>query len=70
MSKSYEHLLPPSWKRQIADWLVEDTPSFDYGGYVVGDDLKEAFLWGKGKDVAVLAGSPFVNEIFNQLECT
>ncbi|KAH8830380.1 Quinolinate phosphoribosyl transferase [Flagelloscypha sp. PMI_526] len=70
MTKSYEHLLPPSWKRQIADWLAEDTPSFDYGGYVVGEDLKEAFLFGKGTEVAVLAGSPFFTEIFNQLGCS
>lgn len=66
---SFEHLLPPSWKQQVAGWLLEDTPSFDYGGYVVGEVFREAFLFGKGSQPAVLAGSPFVDEIFTQLDC-
>ncbi|KAF8640086.1 hypothetical protein AX17_001326 [Amanita inopinata Kibby_2008] len=70
MSNRYEHLLPPSWKTTIATWLAEDTPSFDYGGYVVGEVQREAHLLGKGKDAAVLAGSPFFTEIFAQLGCT
>lgn len=65
----FEHLLPPSWKQQIAAWLAEDIPSFDYGGYVVGEAEREAFLLGKGFEPAVLAGSPFVTEIFKQLDC-
>jgi nicotinate-nucleotide pyrophosphorylase (carboxylating) len=68
-ANSYEHLLPPSWKRQVAEWLAEDTPSFDYAGYVVGEVKREAFLLGKGHQPAVLAGSPFVTEIFTQLGC-
>lgn len=68
-TKSYEHLLPPSWKLHVAEWLAEDTPSFDYGGYVVGEVEREAFLLGKGHQLAVLAGSPFVTEIFAQLGC-
>jgi hypothetical protein len=67
--KSYEHLLPPSWRRQVAEWLAEDTPSFDYAGYIVGEVEREAFLFGKGHQPAVLAGSPFVTEIFTQLGC-
>ncbi|KAF9464360.1 Quinolinate phosphoribosyl transferase [Collybia nuda] len=69
MSNSFEHLLPPSWKAQVAAWLAEDTPSFDYGGYVVGEAHREAFLFGKGKNTAVLAGSPFFTEVFNQIGC-
>ncbi|KAF8631590.1 hypothetical protein AX15_002338 [Amanita polypyramis BW_CC] len=68
-SGSYEHILPPSWKSIIAFWLAEDTPSFDYAGYVVGEAHREAFLFGKGKSPAVLAGSPFFTEIFTQLGC-
>jgi len=45
----YAHLLPPSWKSVITSWLAEDTPSFDYGGFVVGEELEEAFLWGKSE---------------------
>ena len=44
----YSHLLPPSWKTKITEWLAEDTPSFDYGGFVVGEDQQEAHLLGKG----------------------
>ncbi|KAG6916719.1 hypothetical protein DXG01_005668 [Tephrocybe rancida] len=69
MSNSIEHLLPPSWKSQVNSWLAEDTPSFDYGGYVVGEAEREAFLFGKGKSAAVLAGSPFFTEVFAQLGC-
>ena len=28
-------------------WLEEDCPSFDYGGFVVGEKLAEATLLGK-----------------------
>lgn len=69
MSNSFEHLLPPSWKSQVAVWFAEDTPSFDYGGYVVGEAHREAFLFGKGNDAAVLAGSPFFTEVFAQIGC-
>lgn len=68
--ESYEFLLPPSWKPQVTAWLQEDTPSFDYGGFVVGEDEREAFLLGKGKQTAVLAGAPFFTEVFAQLGCT
>jgi nicotinate-nucleotide pyrophosphorylase (carboxylating) len=53
----------------VVAWLNEDTPSFDYGGFVVGEAQREAFLLGKGSKRAVLAGSPFVNEIFRHLDC-
>ncbi|PSR93713.1 hypothetical protein PHLCEN_2v4608 [Hermanssonia centrifuga] len=66
---NYEHLLPPSWKTQVTIWLQEDTPSFDYGGFVVGEALREAFLLGKGGQTAVLAGKPFFTEVFEQLGC-
>ncbi|KAI3612286.1 nicotinate-nucleotide pyrophosphorylase [Moniliophthora roreri] len=65
----YAHLLPPSWKTQVTAWLAEDTPSFDYGGYVVGEVQREAHLLGKGKSPAVLAGVPFFTEVFEQLGC-
>jgi len=65
----FAHLLPPSWKPQITAWLTEDTPSFDYGGYVVGEAQRTAYLLGKGDSEAVLAGVPFFTEVFNQLGC-
>lgn len=61
------HLLPPSWKTQITTWLAEDTPSFDYGGFVVGEAPRTATLW--AKSAGVLAGVPFFDEIFAQCGC-
>ncbi|ERS99986.1 nicotinate-nucleotide diphosphorylase (carboxylating) [Sporothrix schenckii ATCC 58251] len=61
-------LLPPSWTEQVAAWLAEDTPSFDYGGFVVGDVARTATLWAKSP--GIVAGVPFVNEIFKRCGCT
>ena len=36
---------------------------------MVGEAEREAFLFGKGKQKAVLAGVPFFNEVFEQLGC-
>lgn len=43
------HLLPQTYKRLVAEWLEEDTPSFDYGGFVVGEEMGEARLLGKSE---------------------
>lgn len=47
------HLLPLTYKRYVSEWLEEDTPSFDYGGFVVGEELSEAKLLGKS-EVSIL----------------
>ena len=62
------HLLPKSYKSLIHTWLEEDTPSFDYGGFVVGSALAEAHLLAKAS--GIIAGMPFFDEVFRQLECT
>ena len=41
------HLLPSNFKCLVSSWLEEDTPSFDYGGFVVGESPAEAKLFGK-----------------------
>lgn len=51
------HLLPSSYKRLITAWLEEDCPSFDYGGFVVGESEGEARLLGKSKVPAVAIDS-------------
>ncbi|WWC58391.1 nicotinate-nucleotide diphosphorylase (carboxylating) [Kwoniella dejecticola CBS 10117] len=61
------HLLAPSWKREVSRWYAEDTPSFDWAGFVVGEEVQEAILWGKSG--GILAGVPFFDEIFKQAEC-
>jgi nicotinate-nucleotide pyrophosphorylase (carboxylating) len=64
----YAHLLPPSWATQVTAWLAEDTPSFDWGGFVVGESPREAHLFAKSS--GILAGVPFFDEVFKQLQCT
>ncbi|KAF2218632.1 nicotinate-nucleotide pyrophosphorylase [Elsinoe ampelina] len=61
-------LLPPSWTSIIPQWLAEDTPSFDYGGFVVGTAPAEARLLAKSP--GTLAGVPFFEAIFSHLGCT
>ncbi|KAG0050245.1 hypothetical protein BGZ83_004987 [Gryganskiella cystojenkinii] len=63
----YEHLLPANWKTKITEWLQEDIPSLDYGGFVVGEKPTTAVLYGKSD--GIVAGVPFFNEIFTQLGC-
>lgn len=60
-------LLPSHWKTQITAWLAEDTPSFDYGGFVVGDVPRTATLYAKSG--GILAGIPFFDEVFAQCGC-
>ncbi|ORX88841.1 nicotinate-nucleotide pyrophosphorylase [Basidiobolus meristosporus CBS 931.73] len=67
MSVDFSHVLPPSWKTKINEWIQEDIPSFDYGGFVVGEEEKVAILYGKAE--GVLAGRPFFDEIFRHFEC-
>ena len=61
------HLLPPKYKSAVSAWLEEDCPTFDYGGFVVGEDPTVAKLFGKSE--GVLAGVPFFDEVFRQLDC-
>lgn len=60
-------LLPVHFKTQIIAWLAEDTPSFDFSGFVVGDGPQTATLYCKSP--GVLAGAPFFNEVFAQCGC-
>lgn len=61
-------LLPGGWKQQVTGWLKEDIPSFDYGGFVVGDKQESATLFCKAN--GVLAGCPFFEEVFTQCGCS
>ncbi|KAJ2447329.1 nicotinate-nucleotide diphosphorylase (carboxylating) [Coemansia sp. RSA 2424] len=64
----YAALLPVTFARTIENWLAEDIPSFDYGGYVVGNDSKVATLYCKSK--GVLAGVPFFDQVFHHTGCS
>ena len=61
-------LLPPSFKDEILEWLREDCPAFDIGGYVVGQKIETAHLY--CKESCVLAGVPFANAIFDYMQLT
>jgi len=53
---SLSSLLHPLKLRQLAaDWLAEDVPAFDYGGFVVGEKTEAAVLLCKSP--GVLAGA-------------
>ncbi|CAG8567203.1 5317_t:CDS:2 [Acaulospora colombiana] len=65
---NFANLLPISFKNDIAAWLKEDITSFDYGGYVVGETQKTSILFGKSP--GVLAGVPFFDEVFRQMDCS
>lgn len=65
---NYSDLLPVSsgWKNQISSFLEEDIPSFDYGGFVVGNSEKTAAIYMKAS--GIVCGQVFVNEVFKQCE--
>lgn len=65
---SLSDLLPSHFTTAITQWLAEDTPSFDYGGFVVGSAPRTAHLLCKSP--GILAGIPFFDEVFRQLDCT
>jgi nicotinate-nucleotide pyrophosphorylase (carboxylating) len=62
------HLLPTSYKRLISEWLEEDCPSFDYGGFVVGESEGEAKLLGKSVVCHPLTcpGSIFLTKVHDE----
>ena len=66
--KAFKHLLHPVvLQKKVKEWLEEDVPNFDYGGFVVGDKVERAFLLCKSP--GVLSGVPFFEEVFNVLNC-
>lgn len=68
MASAYANLLPVNgkWKQQIADYLIEDVPSFDYGAFVVGNTAETASLY--MKQSGLICGVPFADEVFKQCE--
>jgi nicotinate-nucleotide pyrophosphorylase (carboxylating) len=51
----------------IQQWLQEDHPSWEIGGLVVGCERKSAQLFLKSS--GILAGKPFFESVFRQLDC-
>lgn len=68
-SPNFSTLLNKATVREhVQQWLREDTPSFDYGGFVVGEAQETALLLCKSK--GTLAGVPFFNAVFEELGCS
>ncbi|XP_050417953.2 nicotinate-nucleotide pyrophosphorylase [carboxylating] [Patella vulgata] len=61
-------LSPITLQHLSREWLKEDTPNFDYGGFVVGEKMETSLVL--LKSAGVLAGVPFVDAIFKELDCT
>jgi nicotinate-nucleotide pyrophosphorylase (carboxylating) len=65
----YETLVPKfKIRKLVLQWLEEDVPSFDIGGFVVGNARQEASI--EQKADGVLCGRPFVDAVFDELDCT
>ncbi|XP_066239356.1 nicotinate-nucleotide pyrophosphorylase [carboxylating] isoform X1 [Saccopteryx leptura] len=61
-------LLSPATLASLADgWLREDCPSFNYTALITGTAPSQAALWAKSP--GVLAGRPFFDAIFAQVNC-
>ena len=60
-------LHPLRVQETVRQWILEDTPNFDYGGFVVGEQNETAYIL--CKSAGVLAGGPFVDAIFKELAC-
>ena len=59
--------LIPNISEKIEQWIQEDIPAFDIGGFVVGSSKKKAILY--CKSAGIIAGVPFVTQIFEKLQC-
>ena len=61
-------LSPVAIDEMVRQWLMEDLPSFDVGGDVVGATVETAnFL---AKSPSVVAGYPFADAVMKHLGCT
>ena len=67
-TQKWNAILPPLMSETIRAYLRADVPTFDVGGYVVGDDPKTATLYCKTEG-SVLAAVPYFNAVFDELGC-
>jgi len=68
LTSLFHKLIPIANLNNLIDfWLKEDIPSFDYAGLIVGNKIQKATLWCKSE--GVIAGIPFVDQIFSRLNC-
>lgn len=66
---NYEELLPPNWKPvYLQFWFQEDFPALDFAGSLLGSKEATGQILFKSQK-CVLAGRPFVDGIFEYLQC-
>ncbi|RWS11609.1 Nicotinate-nucleotide pyrophosphorylase-like protein [Dinothrombium tinctorium] len=66
---SYKNALNPVILKDLATaWLREDLPNFDLGAVLATDEEVVAKIYCKSD--GVLAGIPFANAVFTELECS
>lgn len=63
----FSALLPQNLEQVIQGWLIDDMPSFDVGGLVVGTEEKTAKLLMKSS--GVFAGKAFFERVFEIVGC-
>lgn len=68
MASIYNILNPVSLQIAARQWISEDCPHFDLQGIVAGDQEVVAKIYCKSK--GVLAGIPFVNAVFREVDCS
>lgn len=62
-----EQILPRiNIEEEVKGWIHDDCPTFDIGGYVVGEKKEMATLLCKTS--CILAGKPYASVVFEQLE--
>ena len=67
---NYANLLPPTWQSiYLPFWFQEDFAGFDISSALLGDAEGLGQILFKSSGRGVLAGSPFVEGIFNHLNC-
>jgi nicotinate-nucleotide pyrophosphorylase (carboxylating) len=64
----FAHLLPLNYQQEVVQWLKNDCPSLDIGGFVVGEQEEKSYLY--CKESCVLAGTPFASAIFDYFGLT
>ncbi|XP_036362313.1 nicotinate-nucleotide pyrophosphorylase [carboxylating] isoform X2 [Octopus sinensis] len=65
--ETYHALSPVTVQHLAREWIKEDSPNFDFGGFVVGEKNVTAALI--MRQAGVLAGRPFIDAVFKELEC-
>lgn len=65
MSRNFHHVLPPvkTLESIISQYLKDDIPSFDIGGFVVGERQETAHLL--GKSAGIISGAAFAKIVFD-----